>query len=523
MKLLESSNQLLLILAAGVIATDAFVPSSSMTYRRSYSSTSSYKSTILQMEPLAKEGPWTAYLDDATTGLVYYFNTDTGESSWDPPTATFPQIKMTKRKEEQMLAKRKDYNVNRVGFEEATQMGTSSGNGNGNGEVSEGEKKGIFGKLFAPKTKVEPVVLEQEEETIVEQEPVIMEEAPKANWFDGFFGGRKAPKNSSVEDENYIEKTEAEFQDAAPVIEEEEYYDQSLFEDAVLVVDDKVDIGKGNKSFASDIMNFASFPATGKKVEKEVAEVIPKVLKIDFGSKILPHPEKVSWGGEDAIFVSGKTFGVFDGVSGAEKLEGVPLYSKTLAQQLKLEAGKESLSVEDIKGKLLSAAEYADVSATGASTAVMASIGDDDVMRALCLGDSVLMVIRNGFVFSKTKETTHYFDCPYQLSEDSPDRPRDGTILTTKLVAGDTIVTGSDGVFDNLEPDDIIRIVTDEKMKSKPALIAQKIVSESRRVSLDTEAPTPYAKQAKRNRYQNYASGLGGKVDDISCIVVNIS
>jgi protein phosphatase PTC7 len=194
-----------------------------------------------------------------------------------------------------------------------------------------------------------------------------------------------------------------------------------------------------------------------------------------------------------------------------------------LAQQLKLEAGKESLSVEDIKGKLLSAAEYADVSATGASTAVMASIGDDDVMRALCLGDSVLMVIRNGFVFSKTKETTHYFDCPYQLSEDSPDRPRDGTILTTKLVAGDTIVTGSDGVFDNLEPDDIIRIVTDEKMKSKPALIAQKIVSESRRVSLDTEAPTPYAKQAKRNRYQNYASGLGGKVDDISCIVVNIS
>jgi len=520
MKFLESSNQLLLlILATGVIATDAFVPSSSMTFRRSYSSTSSYKPTILHMgnnlEPLAKEGPWTAYLDDATTGLVYYFNIDTGESSWDPPTATFPQVKMTKRKEEQMLAKRKDYNVNRVGFEEATQMDTSSVNGNG--EVSEGGKKGIFGNLFAPKTKVEPVVLEQVEEEIVEEEPVILEDTPKPNWFDGFLGGRKAKKNN-VEDE-----TEVKFEDAVPVIEEEEYYDQSLFEDAVLVVDDKVDNGKGNKSFASDIMNFASFPATGKKVEQEVAEVIPKVLKIDFGSKILPHPEKVSWGGEDAIFVSGKTFGVFDGVSGAEKLEGVPLYSNTLAQQLKSEAGKESLSVEDIKGKLLSAAEYADVSATGASTAVMASIGDDDIMRALCLGDSVLMVIRNGSVFSKTKESTHYFDCPYQLSEDSPDRPRDGTILTTKLLVGDTIVTGSDGVFDNLEPDDIIRIVTDEKMKSKPALIAQKIVAESRRVSLDTEAPTPYAKQAKRNRYESYASGLGGKVDDISCIVVNIS
>jgi len=91
------------------------------------------------------------------------------------------------------------------------------------------------------------------------------------------------------------------------------------------------------------------------------------------------------------------------------------------------------------------------------------------------------------------------------------------------LLLADIIVAGSDGVFDNLGTDDIIRIVSDEKAKSKPALLAQKIVAESRKVSLDTEAPTPYAKQAKRNRYQSYASGLGGKVDDISCIVVNIS
>jgi protein phosphatase PTC7 len=269
-------------------------------------------------------------------------------------------------------------------------------------------------------------------------------------------------------------------------------------------------------------MAFTSFPST-KKQEEKVIEVIPKILKFQIASKVLPHPAKVSWGGEDALFVSGRTFGVFDGVSGAEKLDGVPLYSTTLAKRLKAEIGNESLSVEDIKTKLLSAAEYADVSATGASTAVVASIGEDDVMRSLCLGDSVVMVIRNGAVFSKTKETTHYFDCPYQLSEDSPDRPKDGTILVTKLMLGDIIVAGSDGVFDNLEDSDIIRLSSDESIKSKPALIAQRIVAESRKVSLDPEAATPYAKQAKRNRYQNYASGLGGKLDDISCIVVNVS
>eukprot|EP01083_Nonionella_stella_P188040 692290_1 len=96
----------------------------------------------------------------------------------------------------------------------------------------------------------------------------------------------------------------------------------------------------------------------------------------------MPHPEKMSWGGEDALFVSGKSFGVFDGVSGAEKVDGMPLYSNTLAQKLKSSVGKGGLSIEEIKAKMLTAAEYADMSATGASTAAVASIGDDDILRA---------------------------------------------------------------------------------------------------------------------------------------------
>ena len=34
------------------------------------------------IKPLAKEGSWNAYLDDEETGLVYYFNTLTGERTW---------------------------------------------------------------------------------------------------------------------------------------------------------------------------------------------------------------------------------------------------------------------------------------------------------------------------------------------------------------------------------------------------------------------------------------------------------
>jgi len=39
--------------------------------------------------PLVEEGDWTAYLD-SSHGRVYYFNHATDETSWDPPSTTFP-------------------------------------------------------------------------------------------------------------------------------------------------------------------------------------------------------------------------------------------------------------------------------------------------------------------------------------------------------------------------------------------------------------------------------------------------
>jgi protein phosphatase PTC7 len=255
-----------------------------------------------------------------------------------------------------------------------------------------------------------------------------------------------------------------------------------------------------------------------EEVEGETEPVIEKPIKVEIASKVLPHPEKVSWGGEDALFVQGRTFGVFDGVSGAEKLDGVPLYSATLAKQLKADTGKDGLSAQEMKKKLLDAAEFADASATGASTAVVASIGEDGLLQAVNLGDSALLVIRDGSIISRTRDIVHYFDCPYQLSEDSPDRPKDSTVLQTKISPGDIIIAGSDGVFDNLDDASICEIVGQNP--NKPSLISKAVCEQSRKVSLDPDALTPYSKQAQKNRYPNYRNGLGGKVDDISCVVV---
>ena len=45
----------------------------------------------LRLRPLAAEGPWAAYLD-TNYGRPYFFNHDTGESVWEPPTPTFPRV-----------------------------------------------------------------------------------------------------------------------------------------------------------------------------------------------------------------------------------------------------------------------------------------------------------------------------------------------------------------------------------------------------------------------------------------------
>ncbi len=45
--------------------------------------------------PLARQGEWSAYLDDAS-GLVYYYNELTAISSWDPPSDDFPSAILQK-------------------------------------------------------------------------------------------------------------------------------------------------------------------------------------------------------------------------------------------------------------------------------------------------------------------------------------------------------------------------------------------------------------------------------------------
>ena len=470
--------------------------------------TSKTKTTTLynSPEPLAEEGTWQAYLDDETTGLIYYFDTASGESRWEPPTKSFPEVRLPRRKQREADTLRKAYRKSR---QEMMELGDE-------GEADEDE--GNTGGFFSSVTSVlEQADASTEEGEIVDDSPAAEEEQNSGGWFTNIFDGVAAEdtvEEPAPVEENIEEEAESTnffgslFGSASATVEDE---------GAVVEAASEKEAPKEEKK--SGFTPFFTSSKSAAPVEEKIIDTTPKPIQINIGSHILPHPAKVRWGGEDATFIKGRTFGVFDGVSGAEKLDGVPLYSRTLASEMKKQCGVNGESVKDMTQYLTAAASYADGAATGASTAVVASVGEDGFLQALNVGDSCCMIIRDGKVAAKTREISHYWECPYQLSEDSPDQPKDGTKLNVELVSGDLLIMGSDGIFDNLDDDALLDIVAISP-SPKPTPLAKQICDVSRRVSLDTTSATPYSKQAKRRGDADYRDGLGGKLDDVCCIVV---
>ena len=498
---------------------------------------------------LAREGSWAAYVDEEVSGMIYYFNTKTGESVWEPPTSTFPKIKMSKKEKDKMMAKRRAYAETLRATDEVPSQ-------------AEGSFLTKFMQSFT--SLPEETTDEQKEqsvkaaETRKDEKETLSEtvdgssetEAKEGQGFFNFFGKSDGEKdgdkgsmfglnlfageeaNTELTVENEFEEEEKYEPPVTKISSSEPKVTKTLKEEPQIDEQTEPDFEEDEKpSVVSNLMNLFKTPQIEQSeeldqideeedFEPEEFEPVFRPVKLEIAAKVLAHPEKVSWGGEDALFTAGRNFGVFDGVSGAEKEDGVPLYSVTLAQQMRQKVGRSAIDIEEITEKMLEAAEYADASATGASTGLVASIGEDNFLRVLNVGDCTLVLIRDNQIVSRSKEISHFFDCPYQLSLDSPDRPIDGTILQVEVIPGDIIVAGSDGVFDNINDELLIETINSGGVKAP--IICKNIVNTARKVSLDPLAPTPYARLASRKGYTDFRNGLGGKLDDISCVVAKV-
>ena len=515
-----------------------------------HSVTSRQRGTCGQLfaAPLAREGDWAAYLDEDTTGLVYFFNKKTGESMWKAPTETFPAVYLTPQQRISAKSKQKEYD------EAATKAkAIASGKTSFFGFLKEKPKEALESSVSEEK-KVEPMwfdgLFEKKEEREMPksgkpvEELIVLKDTtvnPFANLFNT--GGEKP---ATIVEANTIEDSGTQIVEDGVMDDDTEprlnVFDLNLNDEIDAETQKSNEVAQSTFGFGDlmatllskteEITEKSSKPKRKVKASSKITEevvtnenaiIAPELtnIKIEMSGYVLPHPAKVRWGGEDAIFTKGRTFGVFDGVSGADKKDGVPLYSITLAQEMQATVGKKPHDIKELTSLLSDAAAVADKSATGASTAIVASLSETGKLSVLNVGDSYCYVIREGKVFSKSKEIVHYFECPYQLSEDSPDRPKDGTKLNVYVQPGDIILMGTDGVFDNLSDEKILNAVAESPKKA--SRIAKTLVDLSRAVSLDSDAVTPFAKLAKRNGFEEYESGLGGKLDDISCVVVRCS
>jgi len=91
-------------------------------------------------------------------------------------------------------------------------------------------------------------------------------------------------------------------------------------------------------------------------------------------------------------------------------------------------------------------------------------------------------------------------------------------IVVEDIQSGDIIIACTDGVFDNLFTDAIIRIVNDS-VAMEPAQIADRIAAAAHSVGCDTTAFTPFQDGAQKTGQL----WQGGKLDDISCVVARVS
>jgi protein phosphatase PTC7 len=210
----------------------------------------------------------------------------------------------------------------------------------------------------------------------------------------------------------------------------------------------------------------------------------------------------------------------------------------------------------------------------GGSTACVGVARGDGVLEVANLGDSGFIQLRLNAIHAYSEPQTHAFNTPYQLSvvpekvllqakafggQQLCDFPSDANVSQHELRHGDVLVFASDGVWDNLSRQDILRIVsrvmlgarawehtesgvkvgkelssflmtetdieggkgegTAEEVPSLQSFLAVGITGEAKAASVNTKIDGPFAKEVQR--YYPHENWRGGKVDDI-CVVVAV-
>ncbi|KIW87656.1 uncharacterized protein Z519_11630 [Cladophialophora bantiana CBS 173.52] len=345
----------------------------------------------------------------------------------------------------------------------------------------------------------------------------------------------------------------------------------------------------------------ASSSGKGRKYRPELStyEYVPSdddALGLQRGSTLEEKRIRRPDSGQDAYFVAcvGKdpntiAFAIADGVGGwsehgidpADFSHGLCSYmaETTLSWSSEERLGPKQLLEIGYNKTISDPAIHA-----GGTTACVAVTEGDGRMRIANLGDSGFLQLRLGAVHHYSNPQTHAFNTPYQMSLTPPDilaqamifgglplndKPDRADLADHMLRHGDVLVLATDGVWDNLNSQDILSVVSlhmrttgawlrsedqgyivspvlselvdktlgphkhrlrisdtvDSSAQQLPlatgtlqSVLAAAIVGEAKSASLSTKRDGPFAKEMQKQF--PYDPWHGGKVDDIAVLVV---
>lgn len=281
------------------------------------------------------------------------------------------------------------------------------------------------------------------------------------------------------------------------------------------------------------IHNISSIDENAKRRKRVVfsshsSELNPVIrsseVSFSVGTCLIPHPKKVEKGGEDAFFVSnynGGVIAVADGVSGwAEEDVDPSLFPRELMANAYNFVQDEEVNNDP---QILIRKAHAATFSTGSATVIIAMLEKNGNLKIANVGDCGLRVIRNGQVIFSTSPQEHYFDCPYQLSSERVGQTYlDAMVSNVELMEGDTIVMGSDGLFDNVFDHEIALTVANKDVSEAAKALANLANSHA----MDSNFDSPYSLEARAKGFEapwwKKVLGMkltGGKLDDITVIV----
>lgn len=244
-----------------------------------------------------------------------------------------------------------------------------------------------------------------------------------------------------------------------------------------------------------------------------------RFIKLISKACLIPHPAKAQFGGEDFYFISknNTTIGVADGVGGWADIPGSN--SSKYSHDLMNFCDKYS----DITNPLLilqTAYQNLDFSVQGSTTALVAQICDNSKLHICNVGDSALGVFRNGKLVFQTQDTLHGFNFPFQLGSRQIDKPSDGSYDIVQIKEGDVIISGTDGLWDNMWNIDIENAIAEnlKKSLSKSKImqsLADFLAKTSNRNGKDQSFNSPFSDACSKKYGRKY---IGGKLDDVTVV-----